>query len=249
MELKNVTISRQSRVLVKDLSLELQSGELLGIVGPNGAGKSTLMAAMAGQYDEYAGSISAEGQCVRRAKARARARLLGYLPQKVEAGLGLRVSELVELGRFSSAGNILTFEDKQAVSSALTTYGIAEIAGTRLGELSGGQVQRAFLAMLHVQDAPRVLLDEPLNHLDFVGQRDLLRQMAKLCQANRSVVMVAHDINSIARRADRVLLLSGDGHWELGSPINVLNAESLSRAYGEPVSPEFDSQGMPFIAI
>lgn len=249
MELNAVAVKRGDRLLVESLDLKVNAGEILAIVGPNGAGKSTLLSAMAGQYDGFSGQIHCKGLDVAKASPRDLANRLGYLPQKVEAGGGLLVTELIELGRFNRSRGFLDQADYRAVARGIEVFGIEHLANQSIRSLSGGEFQRALLAMLFVQETEIVLLDEPLNHLDFVGQRHLLGLLAEMRSSGRGIVLVAHDINSIARRADRVLMLSGSGEYWLGSTPEVLTQQALSTAFGTEVKPISDPDGFPFIPI
>ena len=222
----HLTLQAGDRTLVKSLDLELEPGEVLGILGANGAGKSTLLAVLAGLAAPAQGEVTLDGQALDNLPPLARARHIGLLPQGDEGGFLGSVADFVALGRFPFG------QDRGDLSSHLATWELGELAGRPLATLSGGERQRARLAQLAVQQPRFALLDEPLTHLDPAHQARLLAWARSEADAGHSVVLTLHDPNWAACHCDRLLFLYGDGRWQLGTPADLLGPDSLEELYG-----------------
>jgi iron complex transport system ATP-binding protein len=227
----NLTIQQLSlrtsiRTLVDALDLTLEPGEVLGILGANGAGKSTLLTVLAGLAAPAHGQVTLDGQPLAALPPLTRAQHIGLLPQGDEGDFFGSVADFVALGHhpFGHAPGDLT--------PYLAAWELADLAHRPLDTLSGGERQRARLAQLAVQ-APRIaLLDEPLTHLDPAHQARLLAWARAEADAGHSVVLTLHDPNWAACHCDRLLFLFGNGHWQLGSPAELLTPASLEALYG-----------------
>ncbi len=194
------------------LDLTLSAGESLALVGPNGVGKSTLLRTMAGLQPALGGRVLLKERPLR--VGRDRARQVALLEQGSGVDPSLTVRELVELGRTAHLGLFgrLRPEDRDAVEGALGSCDLLPLAARALGELSGGELQRARLALALAQQAPLMLLDEPTTHLDLRRQQELFELLATLRQARQlTQVLVLHELAAAYREADRVLVLAGEG--------------------------------------
>ena len=214
------------RTLIDDLSLSLESGEVLGILGPNGAGKSSLLIRMAGLAAADKGRVSLGGQILQTMPPLLRAQHIGLLPQRDEGGFLGTVSDFVALGRYPSG------EAHDEVMSHLERWELGELARRPLATLSGGEQQRARLAQLSVQAPAHYLLDEPLTHLDPAHQARFLTWARTEAEAGKSVSLTLHDPNWAAWHCDRLLFLSGDGRWQIGAPDTLLTPTLLAQLYG-----------------
>ena len=155
---------------VNHVSLHIRKGSIYGFLGPNGAGKSTALAAIT-QGTPYTGRVLFEGQNVRSMKPELRARAIGVLAQNHFVGYGFTVEEVVRLGRFAYAGGVFgrsREDDAGHVEQALTLTGLQDKRRQSVLTLSGGELQRTFLAQVLAQDPKLLLLDEPTNHLDLI---------------------------------------------------------------------------------
>lgn len=221
-----LTLQTGTRTLVDSLDLTLESDEVLGILGANGAGKSTLLTVLAGLAVPVHGRVTLDGQPVAALPALTRAQHIGLLPQGDEGGFFGSVADFVALGHFPFGGPL------PDLAPHLARWELADLARRPLATLSGGERQRARLAQLAVQ-APRIaLLDEPLTHLDPAHQARLLAWARGEADAGRSVALTLHDPNWAACHCDRLLLLYGDGRWQLGTPSGLLTPDALEALYG-----------------
>ncbi len=223
------------RPVLQGLNLSLDDGEVLGLLGPNGAGKTTLLRALAGLLAPRRGRVRLDGQDLSRLDRRARARLLGWVPQRESAAWSLTVREMVQLGRAPHRGWFLPFtaEDRRIVDESLARTGLTDLQSRPVNTLSGGEFQRVLLARALAQRPRVLLLDEPTASLDIHHQIDILDRVQQLAQAEGlAVAMAIHDLNLAARYCSRVVLLRGGQVWSSGPPQEVLTPENLHAVFG-----------------
>ena len=240
LEVRSLSCGYGDRPVLHEVSFALAEGQCLVVLGPNGSGKSTLMKALAGLLPAQ-GGITVCGAALAALPRAALARRLAYMSQFSAAPLPYTVGETVLLGRyarqkpglFSAAGEA----DRAAVRAAIGAAGLAGLEDRAVTELSGGQLQRVFLAQALAQEPQVILLDEPTSHLDLHYQAELaqfLRGWAK--QGQRAVVAVAHDLNLAAVLADEMLFLKDGRVAACGRPDAVLSRELLAEVYGMDVA-------------
>lgn len=220
-----LTLQAGNRTLVESLDLNLEPGEVLGILGANGAGKSTLLAVLAGLALPTRGRVTLDGSALDTLPPLTRAQHIGLLPQGDEGGFFGSVADFVALGHFP-------FDGSPDLATHLATWELDDLAHRPLDTLSGGERQRARLAQLAAQQPRITLLDEPLTHLDPAHQARLLAWARGEADAGHSVVLTLHDPNWAACHCDRLLFLYGDGRWQLGTPAERLTPASLEALYG-----------------
>ncbi|ROQ50591.1 iron complex transport system ATP-binding protein [Rathayibacter sp. PhB152] len=234
------------RTVVDGVSVRLEPGRVTALVGPNGSGKSTLLRALARLHAPSGGAVTLAGDRPATAlSSRDFAREVTLFAQSRTAPQGLSVREVVAFGRHphrrAFAGP--SARDREAVEQAMATTGVLSMAERAAGELSGGELQRVWLAACLAQDTGVVLLDEPTNHLDLryqVETLDLIRDLAEVHGA--AVGVVLHDLDHAARVADRLLLLSDGRVLAEGAPVEVLTAEHIEAAYGLRVEVAVDER-------
>ena len=173
---ENVTVRYGAQTVVDGLSFELRAGQWLMLVGPNGAGKSTLIEAIA-QGVPYTGRISLEGGISTPSRGAERARSVGFLAQKNAVSYAYSVEEVVSLGRYAHASGFLSARDdgEACVERALEWTGLTALRRASVLTLSGGELQRTFLAQVFAQNPKLLILDEPANHLDLIYQSTSFR--------------------------------------------------------------------------
>ena len=230
----HITVRYGEHTVVDDVSFTLQEGQWLMLVGPNGAGKSTLFETIS-QGVPYTGSIELEGQDIRRYKPAQLARKIGVLSQKNSVGYGYSVEEVVGLGRYAYTSSFLSNRDddgKDQVDRALELTGLTELRKSSVLTLSGGELQRTFLAQGFAQNPQILILDEPANHLDLVYQKHIFSLIAQwLKEPGRAVLSVVHDL-SLARRYGTHAVLMNRGKCVTQGEINaVLTPENLRNVY------------------
>lgn len=238
IEVKNLTVRYGSLTIVDDVSFSLSSGEWLMIVGPNGAGKSTVVNAIT-QGAPYTGEVLYNGADVKRMKPNELARRMGVLTQNHYVGYSFTVEEVVRMGRYSYAPGIFAQrhdEDAIAVERALKKTGMEAFRKQSVLTLSGGELQRAFLAQLFAQDPELLILDEPTNHLDLVYQKQVFGLIRDwIAETGRSVISVVHDLSLARAYATSALLINGGHAVALGRVEDVLTRERLQEVYSMDV--------------
>lgn len=239
LEVRDLSVRYGQKTIVDRLSFSVQEGQWLMIVGPNGAGKSTALEAVT-QAAPYTGSVLLDGQDVRRMKHTERARRMGVLMQKNFVGYSFTVEEVVRLGRYAHAPGMFSGrsgKDSAAVEEALELTGLTAQRAQSVLTLSGGELQRTFLAQVLAQQPRLLILDEPTNHLDLVYQKQVFSLIGRwLREPGRAVVSVVHDL-SLARAfgTDAVLLHHGKTVAS-GSVREVLRPENLDAVYDMDVA-------------
>lgn len=232
--IEHLTAAYEHKIALSDVSLQVSSGEVLGLIGPNGAGKSTLIRAVSGVIKIRNGRVSYRGADLGTLPARQRARILAVVPQARQLGGAFTVEQTVMLGRTPHLDLLgqARKEDQSRVEWAMEQTSTSGLAGRHVAELSGGEQQRVLLARALAQATPVLLLDEPTNHLDLHHQVEFMRLVRRLADSEGlAVLMAAHDLNLVSNYADRAALLLEGKLQAVGSPRQVLTTENLGQAY------------------
>ena len=239
LQITHLTLRAGSRVLVAELTQAFAPGEMWCVAGPNGAGKTTLIAAMAGISKTASNAISLDGRALNAWGTSELARRRALMPQATHDAFSATVLDTVMLNRFPhlTGWGWESDADRAAAHDALDMLGLAEFASRDVLSLSGGERQRVALAATLCQDAPLLLLDEPLAHLDLHHQIDCLDALSAWVRSKqRSVIFSCHDLNLARRFATHALLLDGAGHTHAGPVRDVLTPERAGAAFGYPLT-------------
>jgi ABC-type Mn2+/Zn2+ transport system ATPase subunit len=210
---------------IDDVSFDVHAGERVAVIGPNGAGKSTIIKAIMGLLQPRAGTISVPGGLQR----------LGYVPQHeaVNWDFPVTVRDVVMMGRARQIGWLRQPRraDWQAVEAALARVGLADLPTRQVGELSGGQRRRVFIARALAQEADTLLLDEPFSGVDASAQASIMDVLETLNADGLTIVLSTHDLGLAFRRFERVLALR-ERVIAYDTPQAVYRPEVLSALYG-----------------
>jgi iron complex transport system ATP-binding protein len=238
LDVKNLSVRYGDLTIVDGVNFSLNESEWLMIVGPNGAGKSTVVNAIS-QGAPYTGEICALGKDVKRYRPHELARLIGVLAQTHAMGYGFTVGSVVRLGRYAYAPGFFADgrdEDERMVERALALTGMTRFADHNVLTLSGGELQRTFLAQLFAQDPRVLLLDEPTNHLDLAYQKQVFELISEWVKSpGRAVVSVVHDLSLARAYGTHALLLEEGRAFAYGPISDVFSPEHLNRAYAMDV--------------
>nr|WP_245622868.1 ABC transporter ATP-binding protein [Lysinibacillus contaminans] len=217
-----------------DINLEINEGEVVSLIGPNGSGKSTLLRVISRLVKPNRGTVYLDGQNIREMKSKEVAKTLTMLPQMNNYQLDLTVRELVEFGRHPHSGGkmVLSKEDIEIVDWAIEVTGLTHLQNRVLPSMSGGERQRAWIAMTVAQHPKVLLLDEPTTYLDIAHQLEVMELVKELNHKyNMTVIMVLHDINQAAQNSERLIVLKkGKIHYD-GLPHCVLCKEMFQSIF------------------
>ena len=228
LEIKDANIGLAGRLVLRDVSLEARSGEVLGILGANGAGKTTLLRAALGLTSLKSGSIHLQGWPVGELGERRRAELAGYLPQERRVGWNMPAWRVAALGAVQGTPD----QARKRALEALGEVGLVHLAERGVLDMSGGERARVLIARMIATRAPLLVADEPAAGLDPDAQFRVLELLAERAGQGTAVLLTLHDLTLAARHCDRLAVL-GDGRLlAYGSPREALTPEILRAAFG-----------------
>ncbi len=233
MELRNITAGYGAQPVLRDVSLTIPRGKVTALIGPNGCGKSTLLRVAARLMEPEKGTLMLEGKSAQGLTPKEFARKVALLPQS-RGTPEITVRSLVLHGRFPYLGYPRRYsrEDRRMAEQAMQRTGIGHLEGESVSKLSGGQRQKAYLAMAVAQDTTFLLLDEPTTFLDIGHQLELTQLARELAGEGKGVLMVLHDLNLALTCADCVAVLEDGQVACVGSPDEVAQSGILSRVFG-----------------
>ena len=233
MIIKNIDKYYGEKQVVKNVSFELPKGKVISLIGPNGAGKSTVLNIITRLIAQDGGDVNFEGKEIRDWKNKELAKRLAILTQSNNIAMKLTVRELVSFGRFPYSGSNLTQEDYIKVDEAIAYMELDEFSNRFIDELSGGQLQRAYIAMVIAQDTEYVFLDEPTNNLDIYHSSNLMKMVRKLSDdLGKTVILVLHEINFASTYSDYIGAFKNGELYKFGPVNEVMTKENLKVLYG-----------------
>jgi len=234
LKVENLSVTIDGKPIVNNISFELNRNEIFTITGPNGAGKTMMIKAIM-QVVPHTGKILLEGKDISGFSSRQIARLIGVLSQKNQAAFDYKVRQVVELGRYCHSSGLfsaLSDADEDMIEKSMEMTGIRRFEDRSILTLSGGELQRVFLAQLFAQDPKIIILDEPTNHLDLQYQIEIFEIVKKWSQSgDRAVMAVIHDLNYVYAYATKSLLMKEGSGYALGETPQVLTPENLEAVY------------------
>lgn len=235
IKVKNVCVSYEDKKLLKNISFEIKKGQNFSIVGPNGCGKTTLLRAISSTID-FKGEIFLNDRSVKEFTRKELAKEIAMLSQVMNIYFNYTVFDIVMMGRYvynDSKFSILeNKEDIKKVEETLKIVGLYDVKNREIDTLSGGQVQRVFLAKVIAQDPNIILLDEPTNHLDLSYQVELINFLKKWSTENgKTIIGVLHDINLAMLLTDNIILLNNGEIKALGKTSEVLSSKDINEVY------------------
>ncbi len=234
LEVRGVTAAYRDKPVLWDVSFTVPEGQLVGIVGPNGAGKTTLLKIVMGLMEPAAGRAAIYGRPFRKAR-----QFVGYVPQRgsVDWDFPTNTLDVVQMGFYGRLGWFRRpgKKERDKALECLEKVGMAEFADRQIGLLSGGQQQRVFLARALAQDARLYLTDEPFAGVDYRTEQAIVELLRELKAQGSTVVVVHHDLSTVAEYFDRVVILN---KWLVaeGPVEEAFTRENVAAAYGGAVS-------------
>lgn len=230
ISIKGLSVSYDKKIVLTNIFLELEPGNVYGVIGPNGAGKSTLFKAILGLVDMNSGEILVDNQPIIHHRKK-----IVYVPQKddVDWDFPATVMDIVLMGRYPHK-KIFRWLDKQdeAVAlSAMQELGIDHLRNRQIGQLSGGQQQRVFLARALCQQAGIMMLDEPFVGVDITTEEKIIGILRKLAEEGKMLLVVHHDLSTVRNYFDKVILIN-QRLIAYGDTDATFTDENIAKAYG-----------------
>ncbi|WP_052254470.1 ABC transporter ATP-binding protein [Salinicoccus sp. YB14-2] len=233
-EVRDVTTGYDKKVVIENFNMTIPKGQITSIVGPNGCGKTTLLHTLTRVLKIKYGAVLMDGKDIFAMNTKNVAKRLSLLPQMSNAPDGLTVRELIGYGRHPHKKPFegLNQWDYENIDWAVDVTGIKAFTDRPVSELSGGQKQRVWLAMALAQNTDIILLDEPTTYLDMKFQMEILNLLKSLNEtADKTIVMVLHDINHASRFSDHMIALKEGGIRKLGKPETVMTESVLKEVF------------------
>jgi len=232
IRLKDITAGYKGIEIIKNINVFFEKGSITGIIGKNGCGKSTLIKTASGLIKPFSGDIMLDGESIYNIPEKKLAREISFLPQ-IRNAPNITVYNLVLHGRFPYLGfpRIPQDKDKVIVENVLEKLGIKKYRDKNLMELSGGERQKVYIAMVLAQDTDYIFLDEPTTYLDINHQLEILDIIKELKNMGRAVIVVIHDLNSALTHCDKVCLLDRGQVVIFDTPEVVYNSREIERVF------------------
>ncbi len=241
INIENAVVSYREDIALRDVSVEVRSGDFIGIVGPNGAGKTTLLTVINGMGKLLDGRVWVLGEYLKPGNGHSLRKKVGYVPQveNIDPRMPMTVREVAMIGRYGLLGLFKGpgKHDWEIVDEVLELVGMTHLAQRPIGHLSGGEQQRVAIARCLAQEPEIFLLDEPTASLDWRAKTDILELVKMIHDSRRlTTLFVTHDLGSLPIACDRVILMKEGLIWEEGSPGELLTDENLGLLYDIPLS-------------
>ena len=231
VNVSNMTVAYQHKKAIENVSVSIQPGKITGIIGPNGAGKSTLLKAVIGLIKTETGKVSVGDQSLDTIRKR-----IAYVEQRsaIDLTFPIKVDETVLLGTFPKLGLFRRPKkaQKEKVLECLKQVKMEDFAKRQIGNLSGGQLQRVFIARALAQEADIIFLDEPFVGIDMVSEKLIVDLLKKLRDEGKTIVIVHHDLHKTREYFDNLIILNKTLIAE-GSVNQTFTTENIQAAYGE----------------
>jgi iron complex transport system ATP-binding protein len=237
LKVESLAFGFPGRTIGRDVSFSLGTGEVMCVLGPNGGGKTTLFRTILGLLAAHDGKILLDGRPLESFSRPEIARSIGYVPQGHSGYFAYTVRDFVLMGRTAHMGIFSTpsKKDVEVAERSLASLGMAHLAERPITEVSGGERQLALVARALAQEPRLLVLDEPTASLDFGNQVRVLERIAGLARTGISILFSSHDPDHAFLCAQRALLLAEGRALEIGTPREVIRADTLQRLYGVSV--------------
>jgi zinc transport system ATP-binding protein len=236
VEINHLYIKFNEQSVLYDINLSIETNDFMAIIGPNGGGKSTLLKVILGILTPDSGEVKVFGKEPKKARD-----LMGYLPQNpaFEHDFPINVFETVLMGRYHGLFKNYTKKDHMAVVQALKDVGMFDLKDRQISKLSGGQMQRVFIARAIVKEPKLLIMDEPMASIDPEMQRSFYELISRL-KNKMTIILVSHDVGAVSTHVDKIACLNQKLYYH--GPVED-SANGLEEIYHCPI--ELISHGIP----
>ena len=238
LSIENISAGYDDKLVLQEVSMKAEAGQFVGLIGPNGSGKTTLLRVISSVLAPKAGEVLLENTKLQKIPRRTLAKTMACLSQDFILDLSFTVREIILMGRSPHLSRLAkeTAKDFEIAERAMSLADVLHLADRLITEISGGERQRALIAMCLAQETKVLLLDEPTSHLDIAHQLsalDLIRKLNR--QAGMTVIAVFHDLNLASEYCDKLLVLNLGRVEAFGPPEQVLTSGMILKVYGAKV--------------
>jgi len=253
LNILGITCGYDTSLVLKDASMQINSGDFVGIVGPNGSGKSTLLRTISRILQPFYGKVLLKGEDIYHIPVAEIAKKMAVLTQEPGLDFPFAARDVVTMGRLPHIKRFARegAKDMEAIARAMDLTDTAELADRQVNELSGGEKQRVLLARALAQEPEILLLDEPTSYLDLNYQIEIMELLARLRREyGLTIVTILHDLNLASRYCDYLVVLKQGSIHAVGTPYQVVTADTIKEVYGCEVRVEYpDSARHPYIVF
>ena len=238
INIKNISLSYDSRTVLEDISLTFKEKSFVGIIGKNGTGKSTLLKAMTGLLKPINGNIFINYADIYKMRKNVLAKKISFMPQSMQFDFSFKVKDFVMFGRYPyiSMFKPVSKKDFKIVDDVMNFTETTEFAERNINELSGGEKQKVLLAQTLVQQTDIIALDEPTSHLDIGSQAKIFKLLKMLNEKyNKTIITTVHDLNLAGEFCSDIVLLDDKKVLNFGSAEKVLNYSDIEKVYNTKV--------------
>ena len=233
LEFKNISVTKNKKEILKDVSFSVKPHTVTAVIGKNGSGKSTLLSCLTGE-SRYTGAIHFSDSDISLLSKRQRAARVAFLHQNLPV-VPITVENLVAMGRtpYIDIGKHLTEKDKEQIEKAIVSVGIESIRQKKLSEISGGEKQKAYIAMVLAQNTRVVALDEPTTYMDVQYEKEFMSLLRELKEKHKKTLLVVmHDLSRAAEIADYILILNEGRVAFSGEKEEVIQSGKIESTFG-----------------
>lgn len=237
LDIDNVSCGYNSKTIVKNISVKVESGEVLTLLGPNGVGKTTFFKTILGFLKLHGGEIKLDGQNINNWKKNKLAKVIGYVPQAHIPPFPFTVLDIVVMGRTAHLGMFASpsKKDVEISEKALDSLNITYLKDKIYTEISGGERQMVLIARALTQEPEILVMDEPTSNLDFGNQVKVLEQVNKLSKKGLAIIMTSHFPDHAFLCSTKVALLQRNNKFTVGDVNEVITEDKLRETYGVDV--------------
>ena len=248
LKLENLNVGYKDYPVVQHINLTFARGEIITIIGKNGTGKSTLLKSAASLLTPLSGRVLMEGRIQQDYTRKQWAKKIAFLSQS-HTDTNCTVHSLVMHGRYPHLGfsKRMGEDDYTVVEKAIATVGIESLQDTSLLEISGGERQKAYLAMVLAQDTPYIALDEPATYLDLAVQKEILTLLVKLKEQGTCIIAVMHDLTAALQVSDHVCLLDKGKVLAYAKPDELVSSGLIEKTFGVECSKVESKKGPRYL--
>lgn len=229
IEVKNLTVSYERKTVISNINFTIESGKIYGLLGPNGAGKSTLFKSILGLIKPDTGMVLINGRKVNEVK-----KYIAYIPQKEEIDwrFPATVFDIVLAGRLPHKGKFEHYNKKDKIKAIKAIYymGLQNFKNRQIGDLSGGQQQKAFIARAICQDAEVLFFDEPFVGVDILSEEKIIQIIKKLALDGKTILMIHHDLSKVKEYFDQVIMIN-QSLVAIGPAATTFTQENMAKTY------------------